>query len=167
MAKQLSYFAEEKSRSNPHFYTKMKLIDLRRKVKRIIQDIHRGNIEDEDLIYFTNDRIISACLVESYDQWTMSYTMQKALMYYRSGPLANGQVAFQDTDIYSERANVANAISKISSKTSAWELIYRSFYDISILSNQQFGNDNSQLIMQIKNILSYISNLDNNIMYNL
>ena len=41
MAKQLSYFAEEKSRSNPHFYTKMKLIDLRRKVKRIIQDIHK------------------------------------------------------------------------------------------------------------------------------
>lgn len=165
MARQLSYFAEEKNRSNPHFYTKMKLIDLRRKVKRIIQDIHRGNIEDEDLIYFTNDKIISACLVESFEQWTMSYTIQKALMYYSSGPLANGQVAFQDTNIYDERANVANATAKISSKTSAWELIYRAFYDISTISTQI--SDSTQLMAQIKNILSYISNLDNNIMYNL
>ena len=103
MAKNQSYFAEERNRSNPHFYNKMKEIDIRRKVKRIVQDVFRGNIEDQDLVYFTNKQIISACVVESFEQWKYAYTIQKALMYYNAGPLASGQVAFQNDNIYDEK----------------------------------------------------------------
>ena len=68
MARQyLSWFAEERKRNNnPNFYDKMDARDLERNVKRIVRDMRNGNIDEQDYIYFSNLRIISACINVSY-----------------------------------------------------------------------------------------------------
>ena len=67
--KNISYFTEERLRNNnPNFFVNMRDEDLRRQVKRIIKDMRSNTIEEQDYIYFRNDKIISACLTESYSQ---------------------------------------------------------------------------------------------------
>ena len=75
----LSYFAEEARRNNnPNFFVNMRDEDLRRQVKRIVRDMRNSNIEEQDFVYFKNDKIISACLTESYDQWKSAETIKNA-----------------------------------------------------------------------------------------
>ena len=55
----LSYFAEEARRNNnPNFFVNMRDEDLRRQVKRIVRDMRNSNIEEQDFVYFKNDKII-------------------------------------------------------------------------------------------------------------
>ena len=81
--KNISYFTEERLRNNnPNFFVNMRDEDLRRQVKRIIKDMRSNTIEEQDYIYFRNDKIISACLTESYSQWKSAETIKNALAYY-------------------------------------------------------------------------------------
>ena len=81
MARGMSYFAEERQRNNnPNFYVRMRDDELRRNVKRIIRDIRNGVIDPQDFIYFKNDKIISACITESYQQYRSAEVIMTSLM---------------------------------------------------------------------------------------
>ena len=130
--KNMSYFAEERSRNNnPNFFKNMSSSDLRRQVKRIIKDIRNGSIELQDLVYFTQDNIISACITESYDQWKSAETIKNALAYYFNVPLANGVLPFPTVNLWEERTIVSNELGKVTNKATLWSIAYRTFLDIS------------------------------------
>lgn len=59
--KQESYFAQQR-KNNPNFCNQLDDSQLRAQVKRIVKDIYNKNIEEQDLIYFKNDKVISACI---------------------------------------------------------------------------------------------------------
>lgn len=126
-----SYFAEERGRNNnPNFYINMKDEDLRRQVKRIIKDIQRANIDDQDLIYFKADKIISACITESWSQWKSAETNKNALMYYINVPLASGLAPYPNVNLYEERVNASNELGKLTNKSNLWRIAYQVFTDI-------------------------------------
>lgn len=128
----ISYFAEERSRNNnPNFFVNMRDEDLRRQVKRIIKDMRNANIDEQDFIYFTNDKIISACITESFSQWRSAETLKNALTYYFNVPLANGVVPYPNINLWEERTNVSNELGKLTNKANLWGIAYRVFMDIS------------------------------------
>ena len=128
----LSYFAEEARRNNnPNFFVNMRDEDLRRQVKRIVRDMRNSNIEEQDFVYFKNDKIISACLTESYDQWKSAETIKNALLYYFNVPLANGTLPYPNANLWEERSNASNELGKFTNKSNLWNIAYRIFLDIS------------------------------------
>lgn len=144
MAKYMSYFAEERQRNNnPNFFLRMKDEDLRRNVRRIIRDIRNGSIEEQDLIYFKNDKIISACITESYQQFRSAEVIMTSLMMkfkalnnvpvgteiiYSDMLMCNGTNA---SNIWEERSVISNEMGKYSNKMTLWNLAYKTFMDIS------------------------------------
>ena len=130
--KGISYFAEETGRNNnPNFYVNMRDEDLRRQVKRIVRDMRNSNIEEQDYIYFKNDRIISACITESYEQWKSAETVRNALAYYFNVPLSNGMLPYPNINLWEERTTVSNELGKVTNKATLWSIAYRIFFDIS------------------------------------
>ena len=128
----ISYFAEERGRNNnPNFFVNMRDEDLRRQVKRIVRDMRNSNIEEQDYVYFKNDRIISACITESYDKWKSAETIKNALAYYFNVPLANGVLPFPNVNLWEERTIVSNELGKVTNKATLWSIAYRTFLDIS------------------------------------
>ena len=127
----ISSFAEERSRNrNPNFYVNVRDEDLRRNVKRIIRDIKNNNIEDQDLVYFQNDRIISACITESTAQWRSAETIKNALMHYNNTVLIPNNLPYVSCQIWDERANVCNELGKYANKASLWGIACKVFMDI-------------------------------------
>lgn len=156
--KNMSYFAEERSRNNnPNFFKNMSSSDLRRQVKRIIKDIRNGSIELQDLVYFTQDNIISACITESYAQWKSAETIQNALMYYNSSYLchASQNQIVGSNNVWIERTNVANELGKFANKANVWNRAYIAFYNI------------KENIMPIQEALGIIYSLDKSLFYDL
>ena len=130
--KNISYFTEERLRNNnPNFFVNMRDEDLRRQVKRIIKDMRSNTIEEQDYIYFRNDKIISACLTESYSQWKSAETIKNALAYYFSVPLSNGTVLYPTINLWEDRTNASNELGKFTNKANLWNIAYRTFLDIS------------------------------------
>lgn len=128
----MSYFAEERGRNNnPNFFVNMRDEDLRRQVKRIIRDMRNCNIEEQDYVYFKNDKIISACLTESYAQWKSAETIKNALSYYFCVPLANGVLPYPTNNLWEERTNASNELGKFTNKANLWSIAYRVFLEIS------------------------------------
>ena len=130
--KQISYFAEERGRNNnPNFFIQKKDEELRKQVKRIIRDIKNDCIEDQDLTYFKNDRIISACLYESYRQWKESETLINSLMHYMNTVLSMNSPRNQFINVWEERTNASNLIQSLNKKVVIWRVAYFVFSDIS------------------------------------
>ena len=128
----ISYFAEERGRNNnPNFFVNMRDEDLRREVKRIIKDMRSSNIEEQDYVYFKNDKIISACLSESYTQWKSAETIKNALTYYFNVPLNNGVLLYPTINLWEERTNTSNELGKVTNRANLWSIAYRTFLDIS------------------------------------
>ena len=128
--KALSYFADERGRNNnPNFFINMKDEDLRRQVKRIIRDIKNMTIEEQDLNYFKADKILSACLSESYIQFKEAETLLNALTSYINGPLAFGPLDPR-INIWEERNNASNIISKVSNRLIVWRTAYYIFTEV-------------------------------------
>ena len=61
--------------------------DLERNVKRIVRDMRNGNIDEQDYIYFSNVRIISACINVSYREMRNANVTVLALQNYNSSYL--------------------------------------------------------------------------------
>lgn len=154
--KGLSYFSEERGRNNnPNFFVNMRDEDIRRQVKRIVRDIKNGIIEEQDLVYFTQDKIISACITESWQQWRSSETIKNALMYYVNVPLAqNSGMVNPNINIWDERVNASNELGKLTNKSNLWKICYQTFIDISNGAN-------------IEMALSNIYKLDRSLFYDL
>ena len=130
--KGISYFAEQRGRNNnPNFYVSMRDEDLRRQVKRIVRDMRNSNIEEQDYVYFKNDKIISACITESYEQWKSAETIRNALTYYFNVPLSNGTLLYPNINLWEERSIVSNELGKVTNKATLWNIAYRIFIDIS------------------------------------
>lgn len=154
-----SYFTEERMRNNnPNFYVNMREQDLRRQVKRIIKDIKFGNITEPDLLYFTQDNIISACINECYENVSINNTMRNALIYYYNNSLGMNSGMDNET-LYNERVNVSNILTAINNKCNVWSMAFYTFNDISInkLTDPEL----------IKAALSNIARLDKSLFYDL
>ena len=144
MARVMSYFAEERQRNNnPNFYVRMRDDELRRNVKRIIRDIRNGVIDPQDFIYFKNDKIISACITESYQQYRSAEIIMTSLMMkfkslnniptgidviYSDMLMCNGTNA---SNIWEERSVISNEMGRFSNKMTLWNTAYKVFMDIS------------------------------------
>ena len=152
--KALSYFADERGRNNnPNFFINMKDEDLRRQVKRIIRDIKNMTIEEQDLNYFKADKILSACLSESYIQFKEAETLLNALTSYINGPLAFGPLDPR-INIWEERNNASNIISKVSNRLIVWRTAYYIFTEI---------QQGAEIHLALSNILA----LDKKLFYDL
>ena len=152
--KALSYFADERGRNNnPNFFINMKDEDLRRQVKRIIRDIKNMTIEEQDLNYFKADKILSACLSESYIQFKEAETLLNALTSYVNGPLAFGPLDPR-INVWEERNNASNIISKVSNRLIVWRTAYYIFTEI---------QQGAEIHLALSNILA----LDKKLFYDL
>lgn len=130
--KGISYFAEKRGReNNPNFFVNMRDEELRRDVKRIVRDMRNSNIEEQDYVYFKNDKIISACITESYDQWKSAETIKNALSYYFNVPLTNGALPYPNVNLWEERTIVSNELGRMTNKAALWNIAYKIFIDIS------------------------------------
>lgn len=149
MARQyLSWFAEERKRNNnPNFYDKMDARDLERNVKRIVRDMRNGNIDEQDYIYFSNVRIISACINVSYREMRNANVTVLALQNYNSSYLYNMSMSFPtDDNIMQDRQIATNLINVNANKAGIWGQCY------SIFTAIRDGGDVSRLIHCLDNI---------------
>jgi hypothetical protein len=149
MARQ-SFFAEKRSaNNNPNFFNNMSVDEIRKSVKRIIRDIKFDNIAEQDYLYFTNEKVLSACLTESYVQYQTASVLVNALNYYIQDGLISGFVPYRTTDINQERALATNEQTKQNDRCYNWLQLYQMFnaiYNgadvISTLKNIQLMNLN-------------------------
>lgn len=126
-----SFFAEQReSNANPNFFNNMDPVLIRNNVRRIIRDISDDLILPEDYIYFTNDKVINACIQEAYESFQSCQTLRHALTAYRTIILPNNMVT-PDVDINLDYILTANELAKISSKENIWATAYKIFSDIS------------------------------------
>ena len=129
--KKKSFFAEQReSNTNPNFFNNMDSNLIRNNVKRIIRDISDDIIIPEDQIYFTNAKVLNACIQESYENFQSCQTLRHALTAYRTIILPNGMVT-PDVDINQDYILTATELSKISAKENVWATAYKIFVDIS------------------------------------
>lgn len=150
----MSYFAEERSRNNnPNFFNNMKLQDLKNKVKRIVKDIKNQNIIDTDLIYFTNNNVLSALLEVSYVNWTTNLTILNGMNYYFNNALIY-EVTPPGNSLRQEKVNTSNIITTATNKAMLWRTCYEAFENI------RMGYD-------IKQCIEPIVYLDKSLFYNL
>lgn len=128
--KKRSFFQEQReTNTNPNFFNNMDIVLLRNNVRRIIRDIADNNILDTDYVYFTNERVLDACLQESYESFQTCQVIRHALISYRSIILPNRMVS-PDIDIDLDYILTANELTKISAKENIWATAYKLFSDI-------------------------------------
>ena len=128
--KKRSFFQEQReSNSNPNFFNNMDVMVLRNNVRRIIRDVADNNILDTDYVYFTNQRVLSACLQESYESFQTCQVIRHALISYRTIILPRNMVS-PDVDVNLDYVLTANELTKISAKENIWATAYKIFTDI-------------------------------------
>lgn len=151
-----SYFSEKRDQyHDPNFFNRMQLEELRKNVKRIIRDVKYELIQEQDYAYFTNTKILDACLHESHDQYIAARTRAFALSYYINNGLNCGYKPFPTTNIMEERLAAAEAQKVENNRYYVWENIYKIFYNI-----RYYG-------AEITTSLRYITSLSNSDIANL
>lgn len=138
-----SFFAEKRlGNNNPNFFNNMTVEEIRKNVKRIIRDIKYDNILEQDYIYFRNDKVISACLLESRYQFIRASVCANALGFYINDCLQYGITPYKTTNINVERLNAVNEQKIQNNKAFMWHEINAIFEvaaqpnsDLSILKN--------------------------------
>lgn len=126
-----SFFAEQReSNTNPNFFNTMDMNMIRNNVKRIIRDVSDDIIIPEDYIYFRNDKVIQACIQESFENMQSCQTIRHALESYRTIILPRHMVS-PDVDINQDYTLSSVEWSKISVKENIWMTAYKIFCDIS------------------------------------
>lgn len=137
-----SYFEQQRIQMNdPNFYNGLTDEELRRQVKRIVRDIRNGNITQQDMIYFKNDRIISACIYVSYEESRKANIIAEALRYYNDTELNKNSLNGYNNQIMSKRNYCTNAYNEFSIKASIWNECWIMFdgitkgYDIAYMLN--------------------------------
>ena len=129
--KKKSYFAEQReANSNPNFFNNVDPSVLRNNVRRIIRDVADDLIIDTDYIYFKNERVINACIQESYENWQSCQVIARALNAYRSVVLPQRLVG-PYVDVQQDMYLATNELSAYSSREAAWCMANNIFVDIS------------------------------------
>ena len=115
-----SFFTEQReSNLNPNFINTMDFLFLRNNVKRIIRDAAEGLIIQEDLVYFSSENVLNACLQESYEQWLANRTLKMALTYYRNVALPNKWIP-PEIGLDTEYVTSGNELIKATERESIW-----------------------------------------------
>lgn len=126
-----SFFAERRAQNNdPNFFDHMSADELRKSVKRIVRDLKFDNIVHNDYVYFTNPKVLEACLSESYNQFKTAQTMMNALIYYINEPLKQGIVPNKSINVVDERITASNELSKQTTRCNVWLTLYQMFNSI-------------------------------------
>ena len=104
--RQRSYFEQQRTQANdPNFYRSMTDEDLRRQVRRIVKDIRNCAITQQDMIYFLNDRIRSACVTTSYNEWRKAQAIADGMKYYIDNELSKYKFSPENNNNIIERNN--------------------------------------------------------------
>lgn len=152
--KRQSYFEEQVMRAHdPMFFKAMLDEDIRRQVPRIVRDIRNCNIPEQYLSYFQQDRILSACLWVSQNQYNDAFIMVKALQHYIEKELT-AQKIYANINLNVERQRASNLLSIATNKMLVWDQCCKMFDGI------QRGYD-------IKYMLGYLLMLDNSMFRNI
>ena len=152
----LSFFENEiKRNNNPNFFNNMTVDELRRNVKRIIKDIHGNNISDNHYQFFTNSKVINACIEESYYQMNRAVITSNSLLNTRNNiSLMNITSIYCTAEVGS--GMLVDLLNEYTMKSNAWWGIYEAFCRVK----------NMEDINMIMNILkSTIQPLQKNVMY--
>ena len=132
MAKQrLSYFEEKRMQySDPNFFNRdQNIIDLKQQMKRIIQDIKFNNIKQEDYVYFTNNKILLACIDACWQNYLSALAEYNAINYYISNDIYS--VSTPQIASKMDEASRASAVAiRLSNKMLVWQHCYVVFRDI-------------------------------------
>ena len=124
-----SYFEEQK-RSNANFQNRLTVSDIRKNVKRILRDIKYGNILDADYQYFMNEKILTACIEECYEQANNTFVISNALYSYVTEILNNGGRMHKSEDINTSR-NIAIVLSGMyTERYYTWSIAYSVFFNL-------------------------------------
>lgn len=154
MAKQkLSYFEEKRLQySDPNFFNReQNIIDLKQQMKRIVQDIKFNNIKQEDFIYFTNNKILLACIDACWQNYLSALAEYNAINYYLTNNIYSINVP-QIAPKLDEASRASTIAIKLADKLFVWQHCYKVFHDIyngfagldALSSIQNF--DNNQLL---------------------
>lgn len=122
-----SFFAEQRdSNVNPNFINTLDFMFLRNSVKRIIRDASEGLISQEDMVYFSSENLLNACLQESYEQYLANRTLKLALTFYRNNALPNKWVP-PEIDIATEYTTSGSELIKATERESIWSTAWYIF----------------------------------------
>lgn len=152
--KGISYFAEERTRNNnPRFYERVEDRELRRQVKRIAKDIKNEMIEDQDLIYFKNPKIISACINVAREEWLNATVTSEALLMYLNSP-AYSSFNIYNYDTTQKRITASNELNRLTVKANIWKMYLDMFTTI------ESGAVNIKEILQFITLQKFNPNYD-------
>ena len=132
MAKQkLSYFEEKRIQyADPNFFNNDKnIIDMKQQMKRIIQDIKYNNIKQEDYIYFTNSKILLACIDACWQNYLSALAEYNAINYYINNGLYTTAIP-QIATKFDEASRASTIAIKLSNKVFVWQHCYKVFHSI-------------------------------------
>ena len=124
-----SYFAEKRE-SNPMYFNRVTIDEIRKNVRRIIRDVKNNNITDQDMIYFRNTQVIQACLTESYESYIKASVTANAFNFYIHEGINKGVRLFPSIDLNQERMTAATQQSDNNARANIWLQIYNMFVDI-------------------------------------
>ena len=124
-----SYFAEKRE-SNPAYFNRVTLDEIRKNVRRIIRDVKNGNITDQDMVYFTNSQVIQACLSEAWDSYIKASVTANAFNFYIHEGINKGVRLFPSIDLNQERMHAAAEQSVNNSRANIWLQLFNMFTDI-------------------------------------
>ena len=146
--KKISYFEEKRLQySDPNFYNKDQgIIDLKQQMRRILQDIKYDNIKQEDYVYFTNNKILLACIDACWQNYLSALSEYNAINYY----IINGIYSVSVPQIATkmdEASRASNIAIKLSNKVFVWQHCYKIFISI-------YNGAGLELLQTIKNFES-------------
>ena len=130
--RQRSYFEQQSTQANdPNFYRSMTDEDLRRQVRRIVKDIRNCTITQQDMIYFLNDRIRSACVTTSYNEWRKAQAIADGMKYYIDNELSKYKFSPENNNNIIERNNFCvNALTEHTTRSYIWYCCWIMFSNI-------------------------------------
>lgn len=150
-----SFFYEERVRNRrPNFYETMSAMELERNVKRIVKDVATGNIEEVDLQYFKNNKVLTACLKVSAEEAMKEYCIATASSFYAT-QITSGKLV-QNYTVYTadqELSCCINNANQAQIRYRIWSTANFAFRSIS------YGADVAQSLMAINGIAKQFINM--------
>ena len=123
--KRVSYFEEQViNNRNPNFFYSLDESALRGAVRRIVKEVYDNIIPQEYQIYFTNQKLLSACYNEARQNYDMYRVQSNALscyinQYLPSGSYEPGTVP----NVLNERSIAVNEHNRTKTKANIWKLL--------------------------------------------
>lgn len=128
----LSYFAERRGQNtDPNFFNRTSIDELRKNVKRIIKDIKFDMILEQDYVYFRNPQILQACITEAQDNYATCLVICNSLNFYINECLNKGIKMLPSSNIMEERIYASKELTTQTMRVNHWYSILQMFTAIS------------------------------------